>query len=237
MLQRRRRHAPETCGKAGKTLGTGDSPGSSGIIVVVQFGRFAYDSRRRSLTRDGVEVHLTPKAFLLLESLTAAAPAPVAREDLYRALWPDVVVEPGNLHGLVAELRAALDDDEHRIIRTIHRVGYAFGALTPETAPPRFAIVIGGDELPLPDGTHVIGRDPRDAISIPLAEVSRHHARLVVGGARVTIEDLGSKNGTYVGRTRVTAPVVVTPGDEILVGTVCLRLIRVDPLASTRTAG
>lgn len=53
--------------------------------------------------------------------------------------------------------------------------------------------------------------------------MSRHHARLIVSGARVTLEDLGSKNGTYLGTRRVTGDTEVRAGDEILVGTIRTR--------------
>ena len=199
-----------------------------------RFGAFTFDERARELRRDGERVALSPKAFRLLELLIAARPNPVTREDLYAALWPDVVVEPGNLHGLVAELRAATDA---AAIRTVHRVGYAFAASGVREDGARFSILLGRDEIPLRNGENVIGRDPLDAIVIRVPEVSRHHARLVVSGDRVTIEDLGSKNGTFVGTKRVESPAEVRPGDEILVGTIRMTLVAAGVNTTTRTAG
>ena len=57
-----------------------------------------------------------------------------------------------------------------------------------------------------------------------------------VTGARVTLEDLGSKNGTFLGKTRITGATEVRGGDEILIGTTKLRLVKVDALATTATA-
>jgi len=48
--------------------------------------------------------------------------------------------------------------------------------------------------------------------------VSRHHARIVVDGARAVLEDLGSKNGTSVRGRRLTAPAELQDGDEIGIG-------------------
>jgi DNA-binding winged helix-turn-helix (wHTH) protein len=199
-----------------------------------RFGAFTFDERARELRRDGATVALSPKAFRLLELLIEARPNPVTRDALYAALWPDVVVEPGNLHGLVAELRAATDPSA---IRTMHRVGYAFVATGVQEEGTRFSILLGQDEIPLRKGENVIGRDPHDAIVIRTAEVSRHHARLVVSGDRVTIEDLGSKNGTFVGTTRVESVTEVRAGDEILVGTVRMTLVAADAGGTTVTAG
>jgi FHA domain/Transcriptional regulatory protein, C terminal len=201
--------------------------------VPFRFGAFTFDERARELRRDGEAVALSPKAFRLLELLIEARPNPVTRDALYAALWPDVVVEPGNLHGLVSEVRAATDADA---IRTVHRVGYAFVAGGAAEAGARFSILLGKDEIPLRSGENVIGRDPHDAIVIRAPEVSRHHARLIVTGTRVTLEDLGSKNGTYLGTRRITSPTDVKPGDEILIGTIQLRLVEVDALAPTATA-
>ena len=85
------------------------------------FADFEFDSRLRHLTRRGAAIGLTPKAAILLEALIAAAPAPVSKEALYERLWQGIVVEQGNLHNLISELRTALGDDEHAIITTAMR--------------------------------------------------------------------------------------------------------------------
>jgi len=197
---------------------------------MLRFGAFTFDFELR---RDGALIALSPKALLLLQILIDARPRPVARETLYQRLWPDVIVEPGNLHTLVAEIRSASGD--RSIIRTVHRVGYAFDAPAVGEENARFSILLGDEEIPLRSGENVIGRDPHDAIVIRANEVSRHHARLFLAGTTVTLEDLGSKNGTFVGTTRVTSPVEVHAGDEILIGTTKLRLVRADALATTAT--
>jgi DNA-binding winged helix-turn-helix (wHTH) protein len=201
----------------------------------LRFGAFVFDDQARELRRDGAPLHLSPKAFRLLELLVEERPNPVTRERLYAALWPDVVVEPGNLHGLVAEVRSASGDPS--IIRTVHRVGYAFSVDGNVEESVRYALLLGDEEIPLRGGENVIGRDPRDAVVIHATEVSRRHARLLIAGSDITLEDLGSKNGTFVGRERVTSPTRVSPGDEITVGTIRMRLVQIDALASTVTAG
>ena len=200
----------------------------------LRFGAFTFDARSRELRRDGALLALSPKAFQLLELLIDARPNPVSRETLYERIWPDVVVEPGNLHGLVSEVRAALDDAS--LIRTVHRIGYAFVAPTTHEHTIRFSLLLGDEEIPLRDGTNGIGRDPRDTVVIHSPDVSRHHARLIVAGTTVTLEDLGSKNGTYLGKRRITSAVEIAPGAEIVIGTVRLRLVQVDALAPTATA-
>jgi pSer/pThr/pTyr-binding forkhead associated (FHA) protein len=65
--------------------------------------------------------------------------------------------------------------------------------------------------------------------------VSRRHARLVVSGDTAIIEDLGSKNGTFVNRDRLSAPVRLSDGDRIEVGRACLTFRESSPTRSTQT--
>src|SRR5688572_27710127 len=57
----------------------------------------------------------------------------------------------------------------------------------------------GARRFPLEDGTYVIGRGASVPIFVDDASLSRRHARLTVKGSRVTLEDLGSRNGIKVG--------------------------------------
>jgi hypothetical protein len=90
--------------------------------------------------------------------------------------------------------------------------------MTPAPAPAPPIVVHDGREWPLPDGEHVIGRGDDVAIGIAASGLSRRHARIVVRQARATIEDLGSKNGTFCGDEAVTAPRVLRDGDVIHLG-------------------
>lgn len=200
--------------------------------MALRFGDFTFDATARELRRDGDPVALSPKALRLLELLLDARPNTVAHEVLYDALWPDVVVEPGNLHVLVSEVRGVLGRES---IRTVHRVGYAFTLDVAARSTARYSLFLGDEEIPLRDGENGLGRDPRGRVVLHTPDVSRHHARIVVRGEVVTLEDLQSKNGTFLGRSPVTDPVPVHDGDEILIGTTRFRFARVDALPTTRT--
>jgi pSer/pThr/pTyr-binding forkhead associated (FHA) protein len=67
--------------------------------------------------------------------------------------------------------------------------------------------------------------------------VSRRHALIRISGDDATIEDLGSKNGTFVGDVRVTEPVRLADGDRVRLGSVLLtfKLQRTDGAASTQS--
>jgi DNA-binding winged helix-turn-helix (wHTH) protein len=204
--------------------------------VRIRFADAVFDSDLRELSRNSQRVALTPKAYTLLEALIQARPQPLSRQSLTELLWPDTIVEQGNLHNLVSEIRQALGDDEHAIIRTVHRFGYAFDISGVADVTAQFAVMIGHEEILLRQGENTIGRDPKDEICLNAPEVSRHHARLVVDGDRVTLEDLGSKNGTFLGTVRLSSPVELRADDEFTVGTTKMRLHMSRDLPSTKTA-
>lgn len=68
-------------------------------------------------------------------------------------------------------------------------------------------------------GKTVIGRKEDCGLRIPLGEISRKHAILMVDEKTVTLRDLGSANGTYVNNKRVTEQ-ELQAGDHIVIGPV-----------------
>ena len=188
-----------------------------------RFGPFTFDTGARRLARDGATIHLTPKAFDLLALLIQAAPRVVPKTELHDRLWPRAFVSDATLVGLVKEVRRALGPDGDTLIRTAHRVGYAFSGTIDDArgAASREVscwIVRGTERIPLAAGAHIIGRDPGSAIWLDVADVSRRHARIVVNGNVATLEDLGSKNGTRRGNAKVMTPVELRDGDRIQIG-------------------
>jgi FHA domain-containing protein len=177
----------------------------------VRFGDCSLDTEARALTRSGAPVPLTPKAFALLEALAGSHPAAVSKEALYAKLWPGVFVEEGNLHTLISELRTAIGDDAHAVIVTKHRFGYAIASLQRDDPAP-VHLVVGSLDVPLRTGETILGRD---LLGTP--DVSRRHARVVVGDGFVTIEDLRSKNGTWLAGRRITSA-SLHDGAELVLG-------------------
>lgn len=196
---------------------------TSGQPASVRFGPFAFDRATRQLTRDDAPVHLTPKAFDLLALLIAEAPRVVPKAELHGHLWPDSFVSDASLLGLIKEVRRALNDEgDGALIRTAHRVGYAFAApLQPVAARTRASaawVMVGSVCVPLSEGENLIGRDTECTVRVDLPSISRRHARILVAGEDATIEDLGSKNGTAIGDRPVTRPTALRDADRIQVG-------------------
>jgi pSer/pThr/pTyr-binding forkhead associated (FHA) protein len=74
-------------------------------------------------------------------------------------------------------------------------------------------------DFPLGEGITFIGRQDDCDLRIPLSEISRKHAQLIIHQGAVTIRDMGSANGTYINNRRVTEQ-DLTPGDHIIIGPV-----------------
>lgn len=207
----------------------------------IRFGACVLDTAVRQLYRGAQLIPLSPKAFRLLEVLAERRPRAVPQAELRRLLWPDTVAGGTTLARLVHEVRRALDDRSRKLVRTVHRFGYAFGSAASEAAPSAhppasaYALRWGARHIPLPAGEHIIGRAPEALVSLASAKVSRQHARLVVIEQGVTVEDLGSKNGTRVGNRRIDGPVPLRHGDRLMVGPILL-ILRASRDESTTSA-
>ena len=199
----------------------------------VTFAAFTLDSDTRQLLSDGAEVRLTPKAFDLLVLLLRERPRVVSKRDLLARVWPGTHVVEANLNVLVGELRRALGDHpkEPVFIRTVHGAGFAFAADAVEEtsgrrdpASLRCWLVWDERRFALVEGGNLMGRDPRCDVWLDASRVSREHARISVDSAarRVTIEDLGSTNGTVVAGAAAAGPVELHDRDEIEIGSVRL---------------
>lgn len=191
----------------------------------LRFRDCVLDTAVRVLVRDGNAVSLSPKAFNLLEILVEQRPNAVSHADLREKLWSDTVAGGTTLARLISEIRTAIGDrnDDDHVIRTVHRFGYAFsGTVTEDNVTPGrlagCAIRWGSQLVPLAAGENVIGRSADGLITLPSTKVSRRHARIVVSNGRVILEDLGSRNGTYVGDRRIDSAVELNNGDRIGIG-------------------
>jgi DNA-binding winged helix-turn-helix (wHTH) protein len=215
------------------------------VALQLRFGDCVIDTEARQVLRQGKEVVLSPKAYRLLMLLVDARPKAVAKETLYQALWPETFVVDANLPNLIGEIRGGLGDSAHgaRFIRTLHGFGYAFSAdvdvaSTDEIEPEVVAYLIkpDGQALPLRGAACVVGRGSDVQVRLDLPGVSRHHARLTVADGFALVEDLQSKNGTFVRGERVGEPRTAMNGDEIGFGSVRVTFRVASPTLSTETS-
>jgi len=182
-------------------------------IPLFRFGEFTFDCGSRLLLRAGVEQHLSPKAQQLLRLLLLNQPRALSREELYDELWPSTFVCETNLATVISEVRRALGDGgrSSQYIRTVHGFGYAFAGEVSTSAPqglPVAMLLCEHQRHLLYDGENSVGRAQDCGIVLTGATVSRHHANIIVADRQITIEDLDSRNGTYVNGRKTTRSVV-----------------------------
>ena len=209
----------------------------------IRFADCTLDLDARQLVRGGSDVHLPPKAFELLKLLIENRPRVLQKTELIERIWPGVFVSDASLAKVVSRIRRAIGQrDDSGIIRTVHGCGYAFAAeLDDHPAEPErdrsaaCRLVCGRREFPLANGEHIVGRDASASIRLDSPKVSRQHARLTVRGVSVTVQDLGSKNGSFVRGIRVTAPRTLQPGDDLRIGPFALVLQVADYSGSTES--
>ena len=213
----------------------------------VRFGDIRFDSDTRQLSRESRELHVSGKAFELLKLLLERRPNAVSKSDIQDYLWPDTFVSETNLPSLVTEIREAIGDDARHplYIRTLHGFGYAFsGEVTDETVleqrpavPARASawLVWEGRRLPLSEGENLLGREGEKVIAFDSTTVSRTHAKIVITAHESVIEDLGSKNGTFVNDEPVPSLRPLKDGDQIRLGAVLCRFRHARPSMSTET--
>jgi len=177
------------------------------------------------------------------ESGGAAAPAPAA-ESAPAAAADEAHAEPPPSEAPTGEIKPP---------EAIAAAAAAAPAAEPAPAPAaagataraKLQVVRGGrkgQEFPLEDGNNLVGRwDPETGSfpevdldqDDPEAKISRKHALIRFESGKITVEDIGSLNGTYVNRQPRLMPgnpVELKTGDEIIIGKTFLKLI-VEPVS------
>ncbi len=193
------------------------------------------------LTLGGRTVRIRPRLMDVLCFLAEHQGVVCSKDDIIAGVWARAFMAESVLSRSIAELRRVLDDNaaEPRFIETITKRGYRLiapvelvGGPSPrpseaERDPSKKSLTPGEhtcglcwgeQEIPLVEGENLIGRVREAAVRISSSRVSRRHARIVVTGGRAMLEDLGSKNGTYLRGRRIDRPVQLSDGDEICFG-------------------
>jgi DNA-binding winged helix-turn-helix (wHTH) protein len=212
--------------------------------VRLQFDDVTFDSETRQLWSRGKEARLSPKAFDLLALLIERRPRAVSKADIRAHLWPETYVSESSLPSLISEIRDAIADHRRKpgLIRTVHRFGYAFQAEPAQPAAadasasgPNAWLLGSAAEVALPPGENVLGREGEGIILVQSSTVSRRHARIVIHAKGGVIEDLASKNGTYVNDRKVNGPTPVADGDQVRIGSLLFTFRLAQTSESTET--
>ena len=199
------------------------------------------------ISRDGSSYQLPLKVMDVLVFLAEHAGTTMPKRHIIDVVWRTEFITENTLTQAIADLRRVLGDNarDPQFIETITKRGYRLIAeveifddaapITPTTGLP-CALVVDRQESTLVAGDNLIGRATDVVVRLESEEVSRHHADIHVSLDGATLEDLGSKNGTFLWGSRVEGPTPLKDGDEITIGPVVLTFRVLSSLATTRSA-
>ena len=204
-----------------------DPEGPTSARKSFRVGRWSVDPAACELRDGDTVIRLRPKVMDLLAAFARNPGEVLPKHCLLDMVWPEVTVGDASLTVAVGELRDALGDNPEKpeFIETIPRRGYRLIApvsgnevIELGAEASRFWLAGAGLELMLRQGINLIGRAPDAQVRIDSSKVSRNHAKITIHGATAVVEDLGSKNGTFVGNTRVEGSIPLGHGDQLRLG-------------------
>ena len=205
----------------------------------------ATDAARSSRRPPVVQPLRTPSAAPATETKTETPPEPTAES-----------IDGKATPSLAADAKPDGETPTTEMPKSEAPTGEIKPESAPESAPStaaaagapfkaKLSVVRGGrkgQEFPLEDGNNLVGRwDPETGsfpevdldADDPEAKISRKHALIRIDAGKITIEDIGSLNGTYVNRQpRLSpgSPAEIKSGDEVIIGKTFLKLV-VEPIS------
>jgi DNA-binding winged helix-turn-helix (wHTH) protein len=219
-----------------------------------RFGSFELDLAAYVLKARGEIVRLEKIPMEVLILLVQRAGMLVERSHIAAAVWGSgvFVEQEAAINTAVRKIRQVLGDDAAvpRFVQTVVGKGYRFIATVEnfsaagesvgnpsavQSGCPRYVVKVGRQEFVLPSGETVIGRDPAAGVYVDHPSVSRRHARLSIEAGRVRLQDLGSRNGTFLDGRQLDGAVDILEDAIIGLGPVTLVFNVVRAAASTQS--
>ncbi|AMY11856.1 Dye resistance protein [Luteitalea pratensis] len=231
------------------------------MIDCLRFAEFELDLGAFALRCPDGPLRLEKLPMEVLILLVQRAGTLVLRSELRATLWgPDVYVEYDSaINTAVRKIRRTLGDDaDHpRFVETVVGKGYRFIAPVEGDATlhaqssvchgrsparwqcvfPSYSVKRGQQEFILEAGETVFGRDPNAGVYVDHPSVSRRHASIAIGSQGAVLQDLESRNGTFVDGRRIDRPTHIDHGALIALGAITLTFIVMAAAASTQPIG
>jgi len=217
-----------------------------------RFGEFELDVAAYALRRAGQRIKLEKIPMEVLVLLVRRAGILVDRTEIQAALWgSDVFVDQdAAINTAIRKIRRALADaaETPRFVETVVGKGYRFiaplethgGDLPSDPSGhrlPNYLVTRGKRQFVLERGENLLGRDPEATVYIDHPSVSRRHARISIHSARAVLEDLESRNGTFLDGRPIETPTEIQHGAIIGLGPITLTFVVLPAVASTLPMG
>jgi predicted ATPase/DNA-binding winged helix-turn-helix (wHTH) protein len=138
---------------------------------IYQFDDFTLDVQRGCVLKGGKEIKLRPKVYETLKYLVEHQGRLIGKEELMQAVWPDAFVTDDSLVQCTVELRRALGDHAQRLVKTVPRRGYLFGAPVVKSSSKEGQPATRG-AFSLPRGDEPFAKIARKRGDLPVARTS-----------------------------------------------------------------
>lgn len=232
------------------------------VIRAFRFAEFELDVAAYALRHRGESVKLERIPMEVLILLVERAGTLVERSEIQTQLWgAEIFVEhDAAINTAIRKIRHALGDDAARpqLVETVVGKGYKFiaplesvscrfqrgepaanvsGERAARQPPlfPRYSVTVGKREFILNSAETLLGRDPADGVYVDHPSVSRRHARISIESDGVILQDLGSRNGTFLNGRRVDGLAKIHHNDVIGLGPITLVFHAARAPASTQS--
>jgi DNA-binding winged helix-turn-helix (wHTH) protein/tetratricopeptide (TPR) repeat protein len=159
----------------------------------LRFQEFRLDLERFSLHGPAGRVDLRRKSFDVLRYLVERAGRVVCKEDVMSAVWPDVTVSEESLTQCISEIRRALGDKDHRIIKTVARRGYMIDL--PVSMPDEATQTLKLESLDAGKPSQKAQPDPPPCASEPSSVTAGAQSRILFRLPRLSVTSLGPALG------------------------------------------
>ena len=136
-----------------------------------QFDEFTLDVQRGCVLKGGREIKLRPKVYETLKYLVENQGRLIGKEELMQAVWPDAFVTDDSLVQCTVELRRALGDHAQKLLKTVPRRGYLFGAPVVKSSS-KDVEPEASDVFSAPRGDAPPAKMPRKPSDLPVARTS-----------------------------------------------------------------
>jgi TolB-like protein/DNA-binding winged helix-turn-helix (wHTH) protein len=179
---------------------------------ILCFDAFTLDLMRCALLRGEEELSLRPKSFDVLRHLVEHAGRVVSKDELMAAIWPGTHVTDDSLVQCIRDIRQALGDDDHRIVKTVPRRGYRFAAEVTRTAANVAPSTPAAAPAP-------IGEAPTPSQPVPGARyIGWRQASLIVAGLLIVLLGTGTWAvwNRFIPGTPAVSPVSSAPSIAVL---------------------
>jgi TolB-like protein/DNA-binding winged helix-turn-helix (wHTH) protein/tetratricopeptide (TPR) repeat protein len=180
-----------------------------------RFAGYTLDMTRGALRNGEHAIELRPKSFEVLRYLVENAGRLISKDEIIQAVWSNVVVSDESLTRCISDVRAALADEQQRIIKTVPRRGYILDVQVSETSIAGAGVAgVASAETTARAGPAKLGEDR--PLSVPPSGTAQKSWRWLVSPGALVLLLAGIAAGSWFWRQPAGLPLPERPSIAVL---------------------